>query len=112
MPRPQPALTRWLLWLALALLLSAQGLGQLHRIAHAPQQHSHSHHEDGWGHASGSADCQILDHLAHEGGPLPLAQLAPAPLPQGWTAAAAPSPVFLSARWSYGARAPPRPLQA
>lgn len=107
--RTQP-LTRWLLWLALTLLLSAQGLGQVHRIAHAQQQQEHQH-EDGWGHASGSADCQILDHLAHEGAPQPAFAPAVAVLPQALGAAAQPPSAFPSGRWSRGARAPPA-LQA
>ncbi|HEX2013298.1 MAG TPA: hypothetical protein VJN44_20380 [Roseateles sp.] len=107
-PAPLQRLSRWLLWLSLVLLLSAQGLGQVHRIAHAQQPDAARHqHDEGWGHASGSADCQILDHLAHDCGPVPLPALAAAALPLGWMPAAAPQAVFLSARWSRGARAPP-----
>lgn len=48
-------------------LLLAQGLGQGHRIAHmgarlAPQTVEQG--RDAWGHALGSADCQLFDHLA------------------------------------------------
>lgn len=61
-------------WLALCLLL-AQGLGQGHRIAHhgarlaatavlAGAMPAEASATDGWGHALGSADCQLFDHLA------------------------------------------------
>ena len=61
-------------WLALCLLL-AQGLGQGHRIAHqgarlaastvlAGALPAEATGTDGWGHALGSADCQLFDHLA------------------------------------------------
>ncbi|MDL5034490.1 hypothetical protein QRD43_21480 [Pelomonas sp. APW6] len=61
-------------WLALCLLL-AQGLGQGHRIAHqgarlaasavlAGAMPAEATATDGWGHAIGSADCQLFDHLA------------------------------------------------
>lgn len=61
-------------WLALCLLL-AQGLGQGHRIAHqgarlaasavlAGAMPAEATGTDGWGHALGSADCQLFDHLA------------------------------------------------
>lgn len=48
-------------------LLLAQGLGQGHRIAHlgarlAPQALEQG--RDAWGHALGSADCQLFDHVA------------------------------------------------
>lgn len=118
MKRPASAfqtrpLTRWLAWLCLALLLSAQGLGQVHRIAHAHAHHEsqEDHGHDGWGHAGDSADCQILDHLAQDGAPAALSFALPAELPQGWFAAPAPRAVFLAAQWSRGARAPPA-LQA
>lgn len=53
-------------WMILCLLL-AQGLGQGHRIAHvgarlAPQAVEQG--RDAWGHALGSVDCQLFDHLA------------------------------------------------
>lgn len=116
--RPAPALA-WLAWLCLTLLLATQGLGQVHRIAHAHAsgaawyQASAGGSEgrgDGWGHASGSADCQLYDQLGHVDGlptfvPPPCAALPTAP-------AAGPLLVSasLSARWTRGARAPPPSL--
>lgn len=61
------------LWLALCLLL-AQSLGQGHRLAHQSLRlaaatppaavSTDAASTDSWGHALGSAECQLFDHLA------------------------------------------------
>ena len=110
----------WLAWLCLALLLASQGLGQVHRIAHAhasgaawhqiQAQASASDSPDDWGHASGSADCQLYDQLGHVDGlasfvvpPCVALPTAPAFGPLAVSAS-------LSERWTRSARAPPRAL--
>lgn len=97
-------------WLA-ALLLLAQGLGLSHRIAHAPSHGPAQVHASAWGHdhEAGSADCRLVDQLAHADAlcapptaALPLvatAQTAVAPLPSSRPADTAAA---------YLARAPPR----
>lgn len=103
---------RWLAWLCLALLLAAQGVGQVHRIAHglpaALQAADDGRHH--WGHASGSLDCQVLDQLGHVDG-LPCVVALPAGLPAASPVAdLVPPPAALGARWARHARGPPSSL--
>jgi hypothetical protein len=110
--RRQP--TRWLAWLCLALLLAAQGLGQIHRIAHASAANSDwttSHHAHDWGHHQGSVDCQVLDHLGQADGAASLPLLAGLAPQQACPPAPLARSASLSARWSRGAREPPSSLR-
>ena len=88
--RPPPRSPRWppprrlrvlhVWWLA-ALLLAAQALGLAHRVAHATglpsavavqaaalaigSADAPAHGDAGAGHEAGSADCRLIDQLAH-----------------------------------------------
>ncbi|MBA4341868.1 MAG: hypothetical protein C0423_06920 [Methylibium sp.] len=102
----------WLVAVLLCVLLAAQGLGHLHRIAHAGHSHSHSHgpteyDEAGWGHAADGAECRLHDQLGQD---LPLAfarSLVADTLPQAQPAPPQPRSAALTSRWQRGARAPP-----
>lgn len=124
LPARRPVCGRaWLAWLCLALLLATQGLGQVHRIAHAHASGAAWHQastqavagvgdsgSDDWGHASGSADCQLYDQLGHIDG-LPIFVLPPcAALPTAPAAGPLAVSARLSERWTRGARAPPPSL--
>jgi len=56
-------------WLAFALafaLLSAQGFGSWHRALHGSGAESSLHvAKAGEGHAAGSVECRLIDHLFH-----------------------------------------------
>ena len=104
----------WLAWLALALLLSAQGLGQLHRVAHAGAHGAARLQAQGpaksaadWGHVAGSADCQLFDQLGHVDGLPDVLVLPLAALPAAPAAGPLARSARLPARWSLRARAPP-----
>jgi len=106
----------WLVAVLLCVLLGAQGLGHLHRIAHAGhgQGHSHSHShgpaehdEAGWGHAADGAECRLHDQLGQDLG-LAFARILVADaLPQAQPAPLQIRSAALSSRWQRGARAPP-----
>lgn len=103
---------RWSLWLVLSLLLSLQGLGQWHRIAHAqgaPAEQSHPHSDD-WGHAAGGLDCQQLDHQAHDGAPPRAAPLLLAAHRAETPGRAERAAQHAAPRWARSARAPPGAL--
>jgi hypothetical protein len=107
--------TRWLAWLCLAVLLAAQGLGQIHRLAHASAAAdaawTASHDDHDWGHHQGSLDCQVLDHLGQaDGVASPPLHAGHAPQ-QACPAAPLARSASLSARWSRGAREPPSSLR-
>ncbi len=92
------------------LLLAAQAAGLAHRIAHAPGAASTAAYKH-WSpeHEQGSADCRLIDQLAHADGlcgdASPTTAAAPADTP-------APVPalrfVAAGAAAAYLARAPPR----
>lgn len=78
--------TWWIALFCAASLLAMQGLGHWHRVLH-PQGSAQLSSKFALGHESGSADCQLFDHLAHADGACaspsaaisspPLEQLAP-----------------------------------
>lgn len=116
-------------WLLAALLLLAQGWGLAHRVAHAPglgragvadaapgrvhgqvDGHAHAQAAVSWatGHEAGTAECRLIDQLAHADG-LCADVWAAAPAPQlteANDAAPPPAPRAGSAS-AYLARAPP-----
>lgn len=96
----------WLVAVLACLLLSAQWLGQVHRIAHAAQ-HSASADLADWGHTVDGEECRLLDHLGQDLGLVFAGGLAAADLPQAAPAALRHRNAELSARWQRGARAPP-----
>jgi hypothetical protein len=114
--RPISPPTRWLAWCCLALLLAAQGWGQIHRIAHALPGGAHADaisadapaHD--WGHSAGSVDCQVLDHLGHADALNSTFTLQLAAFHQGQPSGPQVRSASLVERWSHSARAPP--LQA
>lgn len=119
-----PRLRAWLC-LTLLLVLSFQGLGQVHRLVHggspparqllqqqlgaatttagAPRGEA-----EAWGHQSGDRVCQLLDQFSHDLliPALPLAACAPMPQPQ--LAELQPLDAAAAAHWKRGARGPPR----
>jgi|SRR6218665_2028974 len=110
----------WLALLCALCLLSIQGLGHWHGIAHGgaagelPAQLSQldgSGHKagspDGWGHQSGDADCHVFDHVSHEQWLIGAASLAIAALAHHLPSTPALAGAELAARWKRGARAPP-----
>ena len=107
--------TRWLAptllraWMLAALLLAAQAAGLAHRVAHAPGLPGAVQVKAGAWHEAGTADCRLIDQLAHADAlctpapalpALPVVAEATQALPQRTLAAAAPA--------AYLARAPPR----
>ena len=109
-------------WLLATLLLAAQAAGLAHRVLHAPGQ-APGHASGGataasvataaaaWGgsHAPGTADCRLIDQLAHADvlcGAAPAAEA----LPPATTVVLAALPQAVPARTTaaYLARAPPR----
>lgn len=101
-------------WLLAALLLAAQALGLAHHIRHAPglgaAATTVAAAPPDWadGHAAGSAECRLVDQLAHADGlcdatwaAAPAAPASPAP-----AAVPTPAPRAGSAA-AYRARAPP-----
>jgi hypothetical protein len=113
--RPISPPTCWLAWLCLALLLFAQGWGQIHRIAHVlPHAHASAltadAHEHDWGHSAGSVDCQVLDHLGHADALNSTLTLPLVACHQGQPSGPQARSASLTERWSHRARAPP--LQA
>lgn len=102
----------WLVAVLLCVLLGAQGLGHLHRIAHAGHSQSHSHgptehDEAGWGHAADGAECRLHDQLGQDLGLAFARALVADTRPQVQPAPLQPRSAALSARWQRGARAPP-----
>lgn len=125
--RPLPGPTALQAWLLAALLLVAQGLGLAHRVAHAPGlghggatlaavSTSAKGHADGqakasWaaGHEADSAECRLIDQLAHGDGLCSTPWAAAAAPQAGETRAAAPAPAPRAGSASaYFARAPPQ----
>lgn len=124
-------------WLLALLLLAAQAAGLSHRISHAPQAaaldgvaglalqepgssadlnahhagHQTGHHADHHAdpHQPGSADCRLIDQLAHADA-LCAGDATPGPLPPPRSAAwALDAPHGLASAFAlYLARAPPR----
>ncbi|WP_397534847.1 hypothetical protein [Roseateles sp.] len=104
----------WLVAVLLCVLLGAQGLGHLHRLAHGghSQSHTHSHapteHDDaGWGHAADAAECRLHDQLGQDLGPAFAHSLVADALPKAQPASPQARSASLSSRWQRGARAPP-----
>ena len=113
-------------WLLAVLLLAAQAVGLAHRISHAPQTgavlfraaaqqltdpaHDHNHHhEPADGHQAGSADCRLIDQLAHADA-LCVGDATPGPLlvPHSAALALVMQTVPAGPFAHYLARAPPR----
>lgn len=100
-------------WLAFALafaLLSAQGFGSWHRAVHAIGASSvASSGEHPGGHAAGSVECRLIDHLFHAER-LPAAAPALALLPAAPVAPSTAQPTARVAETArhYQARAPPQ----
>ena len=104
------AMAPWQAWLLAALLLAAQATGLAHRVAHGGVGGAHAAHQAfSASHDEGSAECRLVDQLAHAdalcGGDAPalpaLAVRAAEPSrPATRPAAGAPA--------AYLARAPPR----
>lgn len=104
----------WLVAVLLCVLLAAQGLGHLHRIAHgghsqslSPSHASTEHDEAGWGHAADGAECRLLDQLGQDLGPAFAQSLFADALPQAQPASPQPRSAALTSRWQRAARAPP-----
>lgn len=100
-------------WLLATLLLAAQAAGLAHRVLHAagaPGGTSAAQAVAAWGgsHQPGSADCRLIDQLAHAD-LLCGAAAAPATLPTATATVVAVLPQSLPARpaAAYLARAPP-----
>jgi hypothetical protein len=113
-------------WLLAALLLAAQALGLAHRVAHAPglpaaasaqatvlaSADVHAHADaDAAAHApheAGSADCRLIDQLAHADALCGSASLPPALLSATTLGTLADLPVLpLGSAAAYLARGPP-----
>jgi len=117
-----PLVRAWLC-LTLLLLLSFQGLGQVHRLVHGGSPPARLQLQAGavalttgaprgeaeaWGHQSGDRVCQLLDQFSHDllMPALPLAACAPLPQPQ--LAELQPLDAAAAVHWKRGARGPPR----
>ncbi len=96
--------------LLVLLLLAAQAAGLAHRVAHAPgaaQAAAHGHFAAV--HDEGSAECRLIDQLAHADGLCGDAPAATAAAVGGTSAAVlAPRVVAAGPAAAYLARAPPR----
>lgn len=108
-PRP------WLqVWLLAALLLAAQAFGLAHRVAHAPGLHcDHPHHHGAAsplaGHEAGSAECRLIDQLAHADALFGSPVLPPLLAPEATALVAAALPARpQGGAAAYLARAPPQ----
>lgn len=115
--------TRWLAptllraWMLAALLLAAQAAGLAHRLAHAPglpgstlaKAAAATAAAAGASHEAGSADCRLIDQLAHAD-VLCTPAVTLALLPQHADAAALPAQQARAAATPAGylARAPPQ----
>ncbi len=116
-------------WLLAALLLLAQGWGLAHRVAHAPglghagvahaapgrvqgpvSDHAHVQAAVSWaaGHEADTAECRLIDQLAHADGLCADAwAVASAPRPNEAHGAAPPLAPRAGSASAYLARAPP-----
>jgi hypothetical protein len=132
--RHLPGSRPMLAWLMAALLLVAQGLGLAHRVAHAPglgqavagvaapghaqgrdqahaHAHAHAHATTRWadGHEADTAECRLIDELAHADGLCDVVwATARAPQSSEVVAAAPAVAPRVGSASAYLARAPPQ----